>query len=261
MAPLSLPRNSASSTRRSWRPMRQARTASSLPIVVGVAGWPWVCASSGVSRSAADISVSAPTSPAARGSQTCCTAPLTMTAYERLLMSSLVHAKWTSSARPASAGSGARARSRFLRKYSTALTSCCVTRSVAASSSISAGPNVVTTSRSAACSAPVSRRTPGTTCCSVRWISHSTSTWTRARLSAGSDRWSTSGATTERYRPSRAPSAMGGVTSARDTAPLRPEAAPGAASVVLVMAPSSQRAGTGRGRARGRPVRPRGGGR
>ena len=35
--------------RRSWRLRRWASTASSLPIVVGVAGWPWVCASSGTS--------------------------------------------------------------------------------------------------------------------------------------------------------------------------------------------------------------------
>ena len=45
-------------------------------------------------------------------------------------MSSLVHAKWTSSARPASCEPGATSASRFLTKYSTALTSCWVTRSV-----------------------------------------------------------------------------------------------------------------------------------
>ena len=44
----------------------------------------------------------------------------------------------------------------------------------------------------------VSRRTPGTTSRSVRWINHSTSTCTRARFRAGSLRWSTRGATAPR---------------------------------------------------------------
>ena len=77
------------------------------------------------------------------------------------MTSSLVQQKWISSARPASSASGAMAASRFLRKYSTALTSCWVTRSVAAISSISAAPKPRTTSRRASCSSAVSRRTPG----------------------------------------------------------------------------------------------------
>jgi hypothetical protein len=79
--------------RASWRWSRQASTASSLPIVVGVAGWPWVWASSGTSRRSEAIVASASTSAVARGSQTSVTAPLTITAYDRLLTSSLVHAE------------------------------------------------------------------------------------------------------------------------------------------------------------------------
>jgi hypothetical protein len=163
-----------------------------------VAGCPWVWASSGTSRRSEAIVASASTSAVARGSQTSVTAPLTITAYDRLLTSSLVHAKWMSSARPRSASSGAIWVSRFFTKYSTAFTSCWVTRSVAAISSISAAPNVRTISRRLSISDAVSRRTPGTTSRSVRWINHSTSTCTRARFRAGSLRWSTRGATAPR---------------------------------------------------------------
>ena len=45
-------------------------------------------------------------------------------------MSSLVQQKWMSSARPRSCSDGAIAVRRRLRKYSTALTSCWVTRSM-----------------------------------------------------------------------------------------------------------------------------------
>ncbi len=113
-------------------------------------------------------------------------------------MSSLVQQKWISSARPASSVPGAMALRRRLRKYSTALTSCRVSRSIVASSSISAAPKSSTTLRSSACSCPVSERTPGTTWWVVSQISHSTSTRMRALLSAGSERWSTNGATTPR---------------------------------------------------------------
>src|SRR5450631_3765275 len=67
------------------------------------------------------------------------------------------------------------------------------------------------------CSSGVSTRTLGTISPLVRWISHSTSTWTRSRFRAASDRWSTRGATVGRYRPSRAPRAMGGDASASET--------------------------------------------
>ena len=113
-------------------------------------------------------------------------------------MSSLVQPKWISSASPLSSSAGAIPASRRLRKYSTALTSCTVTRSISPSSATSAGPNVSTTPRSAVTSSSLSLRTPGTTPLAVWWISHSTSTRTRSRFSAASDRWSTSGATAAR---------------------------------------------------------------
>ena len=55
-------------------------------------------------------------------------------------MSSLVQQKWMSSARPLSSSAGAICARRFLRKYSTALTSCWVTFSVSPISVISSGP-------------------------------------------------------------------------------------------------------------------------
>ena len=60
-------------------------------------------------------------------------------------MSSLVQQKWMSSARPLSSGAGAISVSRRLRKYSTALTSCTVTRSISPSSATSSGPKSSTT--------------------------------------------------------------------------------------------------------------------
>ena len=99
VAPLILPKYSAASTRRNWRRSRCASTASSLPSVVGVAVWPWVresMATPAVSWASAAIwSVS----DVAAGSHTSRTAPCTMSAYERLLMSSDVQAKCTSSLR------------------------------------------------------------------------------------------------------------------------------------------------------------------
>ena len=178
-----------------------ASTASSLPIVVGVAGWPWVWASSGTSRRSDGHRGELLDDGAwPRGSHTSRTAPLTMTAYERLLTSSLVQQKWMSSARPGPRAPGRSRSSRFLRKYSTALTSCWVTRSVARHLVDLGGAEVVARRRAG----PPARRSVrraharARRSCSVRWISHSTSTCTRARLSAGSERWSTSGATTPR---------------------------------------------------------------
>ena len=58
-------------------------------------------------------------------------------------MSSLVQPKWISSARPVSSSAGAIAARRFLRKYSTALTSCTVTRSISAELGDLVGAEVV----------------------------------------------------------------------------------------------------------------------
>ena len=111
-------------------------------------------------------------------------------------MSSLVQPKWTSSVRCSPAPTIPSRRR--LTKYSTALTSWTVSRSISASSATSSVPKSSTTWRSRDCSSTVRLRTPGTTPEPVRWISHSTSTRTRSRLSAASERWSTSGATAAR---------------------------------------------------------------
>ena len=176
------------------------------------------------------------TSAVAAGSQTSCTAPRTISAYERLLMSSLVHAKCTSSPTSRSADPSGAAASRLLRKYSTALTSCTVIFSIAASSATSSGPNVgdhVPQVRHVLVASAPGR--PARPPFDVRWISHSTSTCTRSRFSAASVRWSTSGATAARYRPSSGPRAMCGVTSASRT------------RAGEVMEPSSQRGRIGTG--------------
>ena len=70
VAPLSLPRNSVSATRCTWRPRRCANTASSLPRVVGVAGWPWVWDSMGVAFASRAIVATAATSSRAAGNHT-----------------------------------------------------------------------------------------------------------------------------------------------------------------------------------------------
>ncbi len=62
------------------------------------------------------IVASRSTRPVARGSHTSCTAPLTIRAYERLLTSSLVQQKCTSSASPASSGAGAMSREALLEE-------------------------------------------------------------------------------------------------------------------------------------------------
>ena len=49
-------------------------------MVVGVAGWPWVWASSGTSRRSGAIVATCSTSAVARGSHTSCTAPWTISA-------------------------------------------------------------------------------------------------------------------------------------------------------------------------------------
>ena len=87
-------------------------------------------------------------------------------------------------------------------------------RSVSASSATVPASNVVDDVAQVVAAPRVdSVGAPGTAWCDVRWMSHSTSTCTRSRLSAASERWSTSGATAARYRPSSG--ADRGETSAR----------------------------------------------
>ena len=80
VAPLILPRYSAPSIRRSWRRSRWASTASSLPSVVGVAGWPCVRASIGTAACSRAIAATWSARARAAGSHTCWTASRTMSA-------------------------------------------------------------------------------------------------------------------------------------------------------------------------------------
>ena len=80
-------------------------------------------------------------------------------------------------------------------KYSIALTSWTVSRSISACSAMPSAPKSSGMARSRARSSPVRVRSPGITCWSSRWIIHSVSTTRRERFSAASERWSTSGAT------------------------------------------------------------------
>ncbi len=106
-------------------------------------------------------------------------------------MSSLVHAKCVSSATCARPSSSRRSRT----KYSTAFTSCRVTASTRASASICSWPKPATTPRSAAFCASVNGEEERSDR-SVRWMSHSISTWMRARLRPASERCSPSSVTT-----------------------------------------------------------------
>ena len=80
VAPLILPRYSWPAMRRVWRVRRCTNTAISLPSVVGVAGWPCVRESMGVSAASAAIAETVATAARAAGSQTCSTASRTPTA-------------------------------------------------------------------------------------------------------------------------------------------------------------------------------------
>ena len=106
-------------------------------MVEGVAGCPWVRDSIGASRWATASSRSASMTARSFGSHTRSTARCTVSAYEAELTSSLVHAKWVSSAIASRPSVESRSRTR----YSTALTSWRVTASFSASQSISAWPN------------------------------------------------------------------------------------------------------------------------
>ena len=182
--------------RRSCRWSRCASTASSLPIVVGVAGWPWVCASSGTSRRSDAMVATASTSACAVGSQTCSTAPLTISAYDRLLMSSLVQQKWMSSASPLSRLRGRDLRQPALEEVLDGLDVVLGDALDLAHLGHLLGPEVLDdlTQRVLLVvgEGPDARHDLARV---VRWISHSTSTRTRSRFSAGSERCSTRGAT------------------------------------------------------------------
>ena len=98
-------------------------------------------------------------------------------------MSSLVQAKWVSSAMPSKPSDESRSRTR----YSTAFTSWRVTASFSASQSISACPKSRYSARRRCLSASDSGDVSNSER-SVRAISHSTSTSTRARFRPASER-------------------------------------------------------------------------
>ena len=76
VAPLIFPRYSVAATRAIWRPKRWANTAISLPMVTGVAGWPCVRASMGMSAPARARATRRPWRARAAGSHTCSVAAL-----------------------------------------------------------------------------------------------------------------------------------------------------------------------------------------
>ncbi len=152
--------------------------AISLPRVVGEAVWPWVRESIGW---AACSSARRATSSATRciiGSSAL-RPSVSITPWERLLMSSLVQAKCTNSVTACSSGWSAIFS---LMKYSTALTSWLVVRSMALMRSASATEKSrISPSRKAVASAESGGTsvTPGS---SARRSSQRISTMTRARI-------------------------------------------------------------------------------
>ena len=130
----------AGMTRRSisaaWRLRRAVTTASSLPTVVGEAGWPCVCASIGtLAHSFAIAAIFAVISSIAARSTFL--PSRSMSACDMLLMSSLVQAKWMNSPRFSSEVPFTFS----LRKYSTAFTSWFVVFSMSLTRCASATEN------------------------------------------------------------------------------------------------------------------------
>ncbi len=119
VAPENLARYSDAPTWAATRSRRHTNTASSLPIVVGVAGWPCVRESIAASRCCSASARSESMTACSLGSHTPSMARWTVSAYEAELMSSLVHAKCVSSAIESRPSAESRSRTR----YSTAFTS------------------------------------------------------------------------------------------------------------------------------------------
>jgi len=93
-----------------------------------------------------------------------------------------------------------------LRKYSTALTSWFVVRSISLHRRASASEKSAATDRHAASQSPT--RTPRSSATvSLREMRYSTSTRTRYLISAASEKYSRTGATRDAYRPSSGVSA------------------------------------------------------
>jgi len=116
VAPAILPRTSSLSSAAICGRSRATTLAISLPTVVGVAGCPCVCESIGTSASECAIWTSLSTILRIVGSSTFARASRSISAYDRLLMSSEVHAKWMNSvACDSCAGSGLAAATFSLR--------------------------------------------------------------------------------------------------------------------------------------------------
>ena len=161
-----------------------ATFANSFPSVVGDAGWPCVRDIMGVSAS----SVALPTMTSMISSmngRTTSTPERSMRAWERLLMSSEVHAKCVNSMMDLSSGCWT---SLSLMTYSTALTSWLVVRSTFLTSAASAGEK---SARNFSRKALASSESGGTSViCGMEasFWSHRTSTITRARTRAYSEK-------------------------------------------------------------------------
>ena len=151
-------------------------------MVVGVAGCPWVRESMAASLYLSAKTFRESTSVLALGSQTSVTASRIVIAYERLLISSLVQAKWVSSRR--SSRPNFKTRSRI--KYSTALTSCLVLASVSANSATSASLKLVTILFNWSCNTASTGAFVPSKFLFARNISHSISTSMRALFNPAS---------------------------------------------------------------------------
>mmetsp|Transcript_47746 Transcript_47746/g.121821 ORF Transcript_47746/g.121821 Transcript_47746/m.121821 type:complete len:203 (+) Transcript_47746:768-1376(+) len=125
-APAILPRYSWLATCWRWRCRRYATLAISLPMVVGEAVWPCVRLSIGTSANSFAIEASSAMIWSISGSTSPSTAERSWSAWLRLLMSSLVHAKCVNSSTLASSSLAANLS---FSTYSTALTSWLVVRS------------------------------------------------------------------------------------------------------------------------------------
>src|SRR5690606_12831087 len=195
------------------RSSRTRTLAISLPSVVGEAVWPWVresmgraaCSCASARRRAAICAIV--------GSRTSSRAARSISAWEVLLMSSDVQAKWMNSLTRASSASPATVSR---RKYSTALTSWLVTRSMALIRAASASPKHSTTPRSRALPSGETGAKPGMPA-SDRAMSHSTSTRTRSRMKAASEAKARRAATLPAYRRSSGDSALGSKDRAAET--------------------------------------------
>ena len=151
--------------------------AISLPRVVGVAGWPWVRLIMGTAAWVCAMSRSLVVMRSRAGRRTLSRASRSIRAWARLLMSSLVQAKWMYSLAAAISAFSAKC---CLSQYSTALTSWLVVASICLMAAASSWLKVVTVCSMAARVLALNGGTSPMSGAAARLFSHSSSTVTRA---------------------------------------------------------------------------------